>query len=113
MAISMQEGPLVAQGYPYSLRVEAENPLFSALHSYKAQVRAKPSSGTVLAEITTGSGITFVHEKAIDLVIPASDTASFPLGEVWVDMVRTDVSPPLYMGFQFSIPVIQPVTRSA
>jgi hypothetical protein len=113
MAISVQEGPLVARGYPYSLQIEAENPMFSAAHTYKAQVRAKPDATSVLAELTTGSGITFISTKALTLAIAANATASFPLGEVWLDIVRTDVTPNLYMGFQFSIPVILPVTRSA
>lgn len=113
MAISVQEGPVVAQGYPYSLRIEAETPMFSASHAYKAHVRAKPSATERLAEVTSASGITFVSESAIDILIPANATASFPLGEVWIDMVRTDVTPNLYMGFQFSVPVIQPVTRGA
>lgn len=112
MAISVQEGPLVAQGYPYSLRIESEGVMFSASHAYKAHVRQKPASATVLATLISGSGIAIVSETALDLTIPASDTASFPVGEVWLDIVRTDVTPNLYMGFQFSVPVIQPVTRS-
>lgn len=113
MAISVQDGPLVAQGYPYSLRIESEKPMFSASHTYRAHVRQKPSSTSFLAELNTGSGITFVSETALDLTIPANATASFPLGEVWLDIIRTDVTPNLYMGFQFSVPVIQPITRSA
>lgn len=113
MAISVQDGPLVAQGYPYSLRIESEKPLFSASHTYKAHVRLKPASPTILAELVTGTGIVFVSETALDLTIPANATASFPLGDVWLDIVRTDVTPNLYMGFQFSVPVIQPITRSA
>lgn len=112
MAISVQEGPLVAQGYPYTLRIEAEKSMFSASHTYKAHVRAKPAATALLAEVTTGSGITYVSERAIDITIAPSATASFPLGEVWIDMVRTDVTPNTYMGFQFSVPVILPVTRS-
>lgn len=112
MAISVQEGPLVAQGYPYTLRIEAENAMFSASHTYKAHVRQKPASATMLAELITGAGIAYISELALDLTIPASATASFPLGDVWIDIVRTDTSPPIYMGFQFSVPVIQPVTRS-
>lgn len=113
MAISVQEGPLVAQGYPYTLRIESEKSMFSSSHTYKAHVRAKPASNTLLAEVTSGSGISVVNDKALDITIPANATASFPLGEVWIDMVRTDVTPNLYMGFQFSVPVILPVTRSA
>lgn len=113
MAISVQEGPLVAQGYPYTLRIESEKPMFSASHAYKAHVRAKPASTILLAEVTSGSGIAFVSDRALDITIAGNATASFPLGEVWIDIVRTDVTPNLYMGFQFSVPVIQPVTRSA
>lgn len=112
MGVTLQEGPLIAQGYPYSLRLEASSPVFSASHAYKAQFRVKPAATSALAEITTGSGITYVSPTALDFLIPAGATASFPLGEVWTDLVRTDVSPNLFMGFQFSIPVILPVTRS-
>lgn len=112
MAITVQEGPLVAKGYPYTLLVEAEKPMFSASHSYKAHVRTTPASATVLAELLSGSGITFVSETKLNLIIPASATASFPLGEVWLDIVRMDVSPPQFLGFQFSVSVIMPVTRS-
>lgn len=113
MAISVQDGPLVAQGYPYSLRIESETSMFSASHSYKAHVRQKPASASLLATLITGSGILYVSDTLLDLTIPASATASFPTGEVWLDIVRTDVTPNIYMGFQFSVPVIQPVTRSA
>lgn len=112
MAVSVQEGPLVAQGYPYTLRIEADLPLFSAAHAYKVQARAKPSASAVLAEITSASGVVFVSENAIELTFPGTATASFPLGEVWFDMIRTDVTPNLFMGFQVAVAVIQPVTRS-
>lgn len=112
MGLTVQEGPLVAKGYPYTLQIDTENPMFSASHSYKAQVRVKPTDASVLAEITTSNGITYISPTSLMMTIPAAATASFPVGEVWMDVVRIDVSPPIFMGFQWSIPVITPVTRS-
>lgn len=112
MGLTMQEGPLVAKGYPYTLQIETETPMFSASHTYKAQVRVKPDDATLLAEITSSLGITYISPTALMMTIPGTATASFPVGEVWMDVVRIDVSPNIFMGFQFSIPVITPVTRS-
>jgi hypothetical protein len=44
-------------------------------------------------------------------MIPADATAQMQPGTVMFDLVRTDLDPPLHLGFSLEIPVQLPVTR--
>jgi hypothetical protein len=112
MGLSTQDGLPIAQGYPWSFPIQTEAALFPAGSTFKAQVRAKPASASVLAEATTGNGgITRVSDTQVTLYFDGATTAGFPLGTVWIDMVRTDLAPNTHLGFWLEVPVLQPVTR--
>lgn len=112
----IQDGRPISAGYRWRQRVivTADEPVFPVGSTFRAQVRAKPNApDPALATLTTANGgIVRVDDDTIDLVISGDVTADFPVGSVFLDLVRTDGDEPDPVGVRLEIPVIQPVTRS-
>lgn len=114
MTISKQDGPIIAPGFPYSLRIITEDAKFPTGAVFKAHVRADPDDpDPPLAILLSADGeITRVDDFTADIAIDNTDTANFPANShVWLDIVRTDVEPDIHLGFWVKIPTLQPVTR--
>ena len=112
MSGEIHEGPAIMIGYAYRLRIEAEGVLFPEGAAFIGQVRQSPGATEVLATLSsTNGGLVRVSDHALDLQIAASDTAQMAEGSVVIDVVRTDVSPDLHLGFSLEVPVLLPVTR--
>ena len=112
MSSEIHEGPAIMIGYAYRLRLEAEGVLFPEGAVFVGQVRQSPRATEVLATLSSANGgLVRVSDHALDLQIVASDTAGMEVGSVVIDVVRTDVSPELHLGFALEIPVLLPVTR--
>lgn len=106
------EGPAVLPGYAYRLRLVAEHALFPEAAWFVAQIRVSPSSDTVLTEISSASGgFERISDTELDLSLDPAETATLPLGRVVLDLVRTDLTPPLHLGVFLELPVVQPITR--
>lgn len=106
------EGPAVLIGYAWRLQLEAEAPVFAEGARYAGQVRLKPSDPGVLAEITTATGgILRITDTVLELALTPEQTAGLQPGRVVLDLVRTDLTPDLHLGFLLEIPVMLPVTR--
>lgn len=106
------EGPAILPGYAYRLRLVAEHALFAEGARFVAQIRVVPSSDTVLAEISSASGgFVRISDTEMDLVLSPEQTALCTPGRVVLDLVRTDLTPPLHLGVFLELPVMQPVTR--
>ena len=106
------EGPAILPGYAYRLRLVAEHALFPEAARFVAQIRVSPSSNAVLAEISsTAGGFEHISDTELELALTPTETAALPLGRVILDLVRTDLTPPLHLGVFLELPVIQPVTR--
>lgn len=112
MTLTLCEGPAILVGYPWRLQIETSSPLFPEGAELRAQIRARASSETVLGEITTLSGeIARLGDRLIELTIAPEITGALPPGSCVFDMVRTDCSPPLHLGFSLEVPVLTPITR--
>jgi len=112
MSSEIHEGPAIMIGYAYHLRLEAEGVLFPEGAAFTSQVRQSPGAAEVVATLSSANGgVVRVSDHALDLQIAASDTAHMAEGSVVIDVVRTDVSPDLHLGFALEIPVLLPVTR--
>ena len=106
------EGPAILIGYPWALQIEAEAPIFAEGASDAGQLRLKASAPEVLAELSSATGrIARVSDRVLELSLTAEQTAGLSPGRVVLDLVRTDLSPDLHLGFLLELPVLLPVTR--
>lgn len=112
MSIVVSEGPAIVAGYEYKLQIEAESPIFPAGCTLAAQVRSKVSDTSVIATLSTANGgLVRITDTIVEVIIPPTATSSLAAGSVFMDMVRTDLSPDRHLNFNLEIPVIRPVTR--
>ncbi|WP_420567704.1 hypothetical protein [Thalassovita sp.] len=110
--ITLTEGPAVLVGYEYRLQLEAEGALFPDEARFAAQLRGKVNDETVLATLSSESGtILRRSDNTMDLIIPETVTGALAPGSVVLDLVRSDLVPPLHMNVFLEIPVLLPVTR--
>lgn len=112
-------GPAIARGYPYRLRVSlsaagggAVPVMFPAGAALKAHVRVSRAAPASLGDLTTANGrLVRVSDSVLDIVIPADITAQLAAGgSAHLDLARTDLDPDEYLGIYLRIPVAQPVT---
>ena len=112
MSIVVSEGPAIVAGYEYKLQIEADSPIFPAGCTLAAQVRSKVSDSSVIATLSTANGgLVRITDTIVEIIIPPTATSSLAAGSVFMDMVRTDLSPDRHLNFNLEIPVIRPVTR--
>ena len=112
MSTTIESGPAILIGYEYKLQIEADNTLFPEGATFAAQIRVRASDSVVLATLTTeNSGIRRISDRLVEIVIPADETSMFKVGTIHIDMVRTDITPDLHLGFSLEITVLMPVTR--
>lgn len=108
-------GKIIQSGYGWTARLAIGDGtvLFPAGAKFRAQVRRAPDIQEILFEMTSDNGgITRVDGNKIDLSIPGTATASWPTNrKVYIDVVRTDVTPPQHLGFRLTVPVQLPITR--
>lgn len=107
-------GPAIVSGYTYRVQIETEAPLFPDGVALLAHIRLKPSSLNLITALSSAAGTLLRRgDHCLEITIPAADTAMMQPGTVTFDLVRTDLDPPLYLGFALEIPVQLPVTRGA
>jgi hypothetical protein len=112
--VHVQEGPVILIGYEYRLQLQAEADLFPEGASFVGQVRNAVTATTMVAELSTAAGsVLRVDVRTLEIVLTADVTASLAPGGIVLDLVRTDLTPDLHLGFVLEIPVVLPVTRLA
>lgn len=68
--------------------------------------------GPLKAELTTENGrVIRVSGNELELVLPAEVTKNWEAGKVVMDVIRTDLTQPIHLGFDLEIPVKRSVTR--
>lgn len=108
------QGPAILPGYTYRLRLASESDLFPEAARYLAEIRETPSSDTVLATLRSeDGGFVRIGNRELELVLSPAQTSLIPLGRVLLDIVRSDLTPPLHLGIFLELPVMQPITRGA
>jgi len=135
----VQRGPGIAVGYPWTLYVRAEGPLFDPSARYVMQVRRRVEDSVLITTLDTRNGtIVITDEENMVLEMPASDTSKMRPGSVFMDFAKVEgeaerpdsVLPGAdldldfvgseywaeeeritYVGIQLEVPVFTPVTR--
>ena len=112
MTNTVTQGPAILIGYEYVLQVEADAPLFPDGADLTAQVRPKLSATTPIATLTSAAGnLIRKSDTTLEIRIAPEDTVQMVVGSVFVDVIRTDLTPPKHLSFFLEIPVSLPVTR--
>ncbi len=114
MSVTVVDGPAIIIGYEYRLQIEAGSALFPTGAAFAGQLRAKVSTSSALATLTTGNGgLLRRSDTVLELVVPPDATERLAPGSAVIDLVRTDLVPPRHLAFILEIPVVQPVTRGS
>lgn len=112
--------PLIQRGYPWRLRltVDTSPGLFPSGVALVGHVKVKRSDAAPLAVLTTEGGhIARVNDTTVDIEIPGSMTANFPVAAnpgpraaVLMDFARTDTDEPEHLQFWLRVEVERPIT---
>ena len=112
MTTVLTEGPAILIGYEYRLQLEAESVVSPQEARFAGQVRANLNDEIVLATLSSESGTILRRgDSRLELIIPETVTGALAPGSVVLDLVRSDLVPPLHMNVFLEIPVLRPVTR--
>ncbi|MBD9511648.1 hypothetical protein IB265_33370 [Ensifer sp. ENS10] len=108
------KGKAIQTGCEWRLKIKVVSTALAAFPStakFTAQVRVDADS-PVLATLTTQAGnIIRVDDTSIEIVLPGSISAEWSSGKVVMDVVRTDLTDKIHLGFDLEIPVKRSVTR--
>jgi hypothetical protein len=84
---------------------------FPVSAKFEAQIRTD-ADGPVLAWLTTDAGnILRVDATSIEIQLPGDFSANWSAGKVVLDVVRTDLTDKIHLGFDLEIPVKRSITR--
>lgn len=112
MTTTIEQGIALVAGYLWSIRIEMDEAAFPVGVAVKGQVRYKVADPIVLAHLSTIDGsLIRVNDTQIDVIIDGDISKDWKAGDVVFDLVRTDLDPDQYLGFQMVVPVVRTVTR--
>lgn len=109
------QGKAIQTGCEWRLKIEI---LSSALQAFPADakfaasIRRENADGEELTRLTTDNGgIIRVNGNTLELVLLAGASAVWTEGSVVMDIIRTDLSEPIHLGFDLTVPVKRTITR--
>lgn len=109
------QGRAIQTGCEWRLKIKINSSaleVFSASARFTAQIRRKASDETALATLTSAAGsISRVDGTSLELVLDGAITQNWSEGVVVMDIVRTDLTRKVHLGFDLEIPVKRSVTR--
>lgn len=95
-----------------TFRLEAEAPVFPDGVQLRAEVRVSPTY-PVLATLTTANGgLVCLDGNRLAVSISDAMSAKMRPGAVYLDIIRTDVTPPQHLGVRIHIPIRASVTAA-
>lgn len=108
------KGKAIQTGCEWRLKITIQSSAlapFPSTAKFTAQVRTDPD-GPVLATLTTAGGhITRVDTTSIEILLPGAMSANWSAGKVMMDVIRTDLTEKIHLGFDLEIPVKRSITR--
>lgn len=109
------KGRAIQTGCEWRLKIKITSTALAAFPvgaQFTAQIRRKAEDETALATLTTAAGhITRVDDTSIEVMLPGAMSANWSGGKVVMDIVRTDLSQNVHLGFDLEIPVKRSITR--
>lgn len=109
------KGRAIQTGCEWRLKFTVNSPalaVFEADAQFTAQIRKNANDDVALATLTTANGhITRVDGNSLEIMLPGAISANWSAGKVVMDIVRTDLTQPVHLGFDLEIPVKRSITR--
>lgn len=110
------QGKAIQTGCEWRLKIKVTSSALAAFPTtakFTSQIRKDDADGVVLATLTSAAGtIIRVDGNSIELVLKGSETAEWKSGTVVLDIIRTDLTQKIHLGFDLEIPVKRSVTRA-
>lgn len=107
-------GRAIQTGCEWRLKIKIASSaleVFPETATFTAQVRNN-TDAPVKATLSTAAGtIIRVDGNTLELVLKGTDTADWTEGKVVMDVVRTDLTQQIHLGFDLEIPVKRTITR--
>jgi len=108
------QGKAIQTGCDWRLKITINSAALEEFPSnahFLAHIRDH-ADGPLKAALSTEDGtITRMNSKTIELIIPATVSASWQAGTVVMDVLRVDTSTPIHLGFDLEVPVKRTITR--
>jgi hypothetical protein len=107
-------GKAIQTGCEWHLKIKITSSaleVFPTSATFSAQFRDHPEAPVKATLSTAGGTITRIDGTTIELYLPGATTVDWPAGEVVADVIRTDLSQKVHLGFDLTIPVKRTITR--
>lgn len=109
------QGKAIQTGCEWRLKIKITSSalaVFPATAKFVAAMRRDNADGELLTTLSTDAGTIYrVDGNTIELVLNGSVSASWAEGTVVMDVIRTDLTQKVHLGFDLEIPVKRSVTR--
>lgn len=109
------KGRAIQTGCEWRLKIKINSAALAAFEAgaqFTAQVRANANDEVALATLTTAAGnIIRVDSTSIEIVLPGTASVNWSAGKVVMDVIRTDLTQKVHLGFDLEIPVKRSITR--
>lgn len=109
------QGKAIQTGCEWRLKIKINSSalaVFPTTAKFSSQIRQDNTDGKVLATLSSEAAtIVRVDGNSLELILKADVTADWNAGVVVLDIVRTDLSQKVHLGFDLEIPVKRTVTR--
>lgn len=109
------QGKAIQTGCEWRLKIKVNSSAlatFPETATFSASIRQDDPEGEVLVTLSTAAGtIIRVDGNTLELVLNGSDSASWKAGHVVMDIIRTDLTQKIHLGFDLEIPVKRTITR--
>ena len=109
------QGKAIQTGCEWRLKIKITSSALAAFPTtarFSASVRRDSADGDLLITMSSAAGsVIRVDGNTLELVLKGTDTAAWSAGTVVLDVIRTDLTQKIHLGFELEIPVKRSVTR--
>lgn len=109
------QGKAIQTGCEWRLKIKIVSSAletFPSTATFSASIRKNDADGDVLTTLSTAAGsVIRVDGNTIELVLSGPDTEAWTSGTVVMDVIRTDLTQKIHLGFDLEIPVKRSITR--
>ncbi|MGV1754811.1 hypothetical protein [Agrobacterium sp. CG674] len=109
------QGKAIQTGCEWRLKIKITSSalaVFPTTAKFSASIRKDDADGELLITLSSdASSITRVDGNTIELILKGTDTAEWTAGTVILDVIRTDLTQKIHLGFDLEIPVKRSITR--
>lgn len=109
------QGKAIQTGCEWRLKIKIQSSalaVFPTTAKFSASIRKDNADGALLITLSSAAGsVIRVDGNTLELVLKGTDTAAWGEGNVVMDIIRTDLTQKVHLGFDLEIPVKRTITR--